>query len=66
LSKEEETKTMAEPTMEEYMTKTQEDYGLGITRPKIDGKAHFELKGKFPKELWDNTFSGLDNEDANK
>nr|GEW98292.1 hypothetical protein [Tanacetum cinerariifolium] len=38
--------------MEEYMTKTQKDYGSGIARPKIDEKAHFELKGQFPKELW--------------
>ncbi|GKD09816.1 hypothetical protein Tco_1189501, partial [Tanacetum coccineum] len=38
----------------------------GIARPKIDDKAHFELKGQFLKELCDNTFSGSDNEDANK
>nr|GEV86565.1 hypothetical protein [Tanacetum cinerariifolium] len=36
---------MEEPTMEEYITKTQEDYGSGIGRPKIDEKPHFELKG---------------------
>ncbi|GKF65764.1 hypothetical protein Tco_0192281 [Tanacetum coccineum] len=52
--------------MEEYMTKTREDYGTGISRPKINEKAHFELKGQFLKELCDNTFSGSDNEDANK
>nr|GEV17877.1 hypothetical protein [Tanacetum cinerariifolium] len=57
---------MSEPTMEEYMTKTQEDYGLGIVRPKFDEKAHFELKGQFLKELCDSTFSGTDNEDANE
>nr|GEU82912.1 Gag-Pol polyprotein [Tanacetum cinerariifolium] len=34
-----------EPTMEEYMTKTREDYGSGIARPKIVEKARFELKG---------------------
>ncbi|GKF71083.1 hypothetical protein Tco_0207197, partial [Tanacetum coccineum] len=34
--------------------------------PKIDEKAHFELKGQFLKELRDNTFSGSDNEDANE
>ncbi|GJV15790.1 hypothetical protein Tco_1361113 [Tanacetum coccineum] len=55
-----------EPAMEEYMTNTQEDYGWGITRPKIDDKAHFKLKGQFLKELRDNTFSGSDNEDANE
>ncbi|GJT61242.1 putative reverse transcriptase domain-containing protein [Tanacetum coccineum] len=34
--------------------------------PKIDEKAHFELKGQFLKELHDNTFSGADNEDVNE
>ncbi|GJW15349.1 putative reverse transcriptase domain-containing protein [Tanacetum coccineum] len=63
---EEVTEAMTEPTMEEYMTKTLEDYGSGIARPKIDDKAHFKLKGQFLKELRDNTFSGSDNEDANE
>ncbi|GJR18548.1 DUF4219 domain-containing protein [Tanacetum coccineum] len=57
---------MGEPTMEEYMTKTREDYGSGIAWPKIDEKAHFELKEQFLKELHDNAFSGSDNEDANE
>ncbi|GJX73892.1 hypothetical protein Tco_0312487 [Tanacetum coccineum] len=57
---------MTEPTMEEYMMKTREDYGSGIARPKIDEKAYFELKGQFLKELRDNTFSGSDNDDANE
>nr|GEV96716.1 hypothetical protein [Tanacetum cinerariifolium] len=51
--------------MEEYKMKTRKDYGSGIARPKIDDKANFELKGQFLKELRDNTFSGLDNEDVN-
>ncbi|GKA65012.1 hypothetical protein Tco_0764719 [Tanacetum coccineum] len=63
---EEVTETMGEPTMEEYMTKTREDYGSGIARPNFDEKAHFELKGQFLKEIRDNTFSGSDNEDANE
>ncbi|GKA84463.1 hypothetical protein Tco_0806058 [Tanacetum coccineum] len=63
---EEVTEAMGEPTMEEYMTKTREDYGSRIARPKIDEKAYFELKGQFIKELCDNTFSGSDNEDANE
>ncbi|GJY19492.1 hypothetical protein Tco_0390983, partial [Tanacetum coccineum] len=63
LSEEEVVEAMEEPTMEEYMMKTQKDYGLGIAKPKIDDKAHFELKGQFLKELRDNTFSGLDNEE---
>ncbi|GJV26660.1 hypothetical protein Tco_1383108 [Tanacetum coccineum] len=64
--KEEETETMGEPTMEEYMTNTREGYGSGIARPKIDKNGQFKLKGQFLKELCDNTFSGLDNEDANE
>nr|GEX85443.1 hypothetical protein [Tanacetum cinerariifolium] len=63
---EEVTDAMREPIMEEYMTKTREDYGSGIARHKIDEKAHFNLKGQFLKELRDNTFSGSDNENANK
>ncbi|GKA15196.1 hypothetical protein Tco_0694943 [Tanacetum coccineum] len=39
---------------------------IGIVRPKIDDKAHFELKGKFLKKLRDNTFNGSDHEDANE
>ncbi|GKB60222.1 hypothetical protein Tco_0916408 [Tanacetum coccineum] len=65
-SEEEVVETIGEPTMEEYMMKTREDYGSRNARPKIDDKAHFELKGQFLKELRDNTFSGSDNEDANE
>nr|GEX70208.1 hypothetical protein [Tanacetum cinerariifolium] len=64
-SEEEVAGTMTE-TMEEYICKTRGDYGSGITRPKIDSNDHFELKGQFLKELRDNTFSGLDHEDANE
>ncbi|GKB15533.1 putative reverse transcriptase domain-containing protein [Tanacetum coccineum] len=56
---------MAE-TMEQYMSKSQTDYGSGVARPKIDNKDQFELKGQFLKELRENTFSGSDNEDANE
>ncbi|GJU72179.1 hypothetical protein Tco_1263584, partial [Tanacetum coccineum] len=52
--------------MEQYMTKTQADYGSGIARPKIEDKDSFELKGQFLKELRDNTFSGSNHQDANK
>ncbi|GJZ21042.1 hypothetical protein Tco_0558081 [Tanacetum coccineum] len=48
---------MAE-TMEQYMSKTRDEYGSSIARPKIDANAQFELKGQFLKELHDNTFSG--------
>ncbi|GJS92921.1 hypothetical protein Tco_0799889 [Tanacetum coccineum] len=64
-SEEEEAKAMAE-TMEQYMSKTQTDYGSGVARPKIEEKDSFELKGQFLKELRENTFSGSDNEDANE
>ncbi|GJX36421.1 hypothetical protein Tco_0247978 [Tanacetum coccineum] len=63
---EENTETMTEQTMEEYMTKTREDYGSGVARPKFDKDAKFDLKGQFLKELHDNTFSGSENEDANE
>ncbi|GJU64738.1 hypothetical protein Tco_1246573 [Tanacetum coccineum] len=43
-SEEEVAKTMAE-TMEQYMSKTQADYGSGVARPKIEDKDNFELKG---------------------
>ncbi|GJX84667.1 hypothetical protein Tco_0335441 [Tanacetum coccineum] len=64
-SEEEEAEAMAE-TMEQYMSKTRTDYGSEVDRPKIDNKDQFELKGQFLKELRENTFNGLDNEDANK
>ncbi|GKD73856.1 uncharacterized mitochondrial protein-like protein, partial [Tanacetum coccineum] len=52
--------------MEQYMTKTQDDYGSGIVRPKFNDKVRFELKGQFLKELHENTFNGSDNKDANE
>ncbi|GJY38161.1 hypothetical protein Tco_0424525 [Tanacetum coccineum] len=52
--------------MEQYMSKTQVDYGLGVARPKIEDNDNFELKGQFLKELRTNTFSGSDHEDANE
>ncbi|GJS17831.1 homeodomain-like protein [Tanacetum coccineum] len=64
-SEEEVAKTMAE-TMEQYMSKTRADYGSGISRPKIEDKDNFELKGQFLKELRTNTFSGSDHEDVNE
>ncbi|GJZ88491.1 reverse transcriptase domain-containing protein [Tanacetum coccineum] len=64
-SEEEVAEKMAE-TMEQYMSKTRADYGSGVTRPKIEDKDDFELKGQFLKELRTNTFSGSDHEDANK
>ncbi|GJV16589.1 hypothetical protein Tco_1361912 [Tanacetum coccineum] len=64
-SEEEEAEAMAETT-EQYMSKTRTDYGSGVARTKIDNKDQFELKGQFLKELQENPFSGLDNEDANE
>ncbi|GJY30778.1 hypothetical protein Tco_0414273 [Tanacetum coccineum] len=49
-SEEEEEEAMAE-TMEQYMSKTRTDYGSGVSRPKIDNKDQFKLKGQFLKEL---------------
>ncbi|GJZ54256.1 retrovirus-related pol polyprotein from transposon TNT 1-94 [Tanacetum coccineum] len=52
--------------IEQYMSKTRENYGLGVTRPTINQDIPFELKGQFLKELHDNTFSGSEHEDANE
>nr|GEV48867.1 hypothetical protein [Tanacetum cinerariifolium] len=46
---EEITKTITEPTMKEYMTRTQEDYGLKIARAKMYKDAKFELNVNFLK-----------------
>nr|GEW53408.1 retrotransposon protein [Tanacetum cinerariifolium] len=62
---EEVTEFMVE-TMEQYMSKTREDYGSGVTRPTINQDTPFELKGQFLKELRNNTFSGSEHEDANE
>ncbi|GKE11020.1 hypothetical protein Tco_1414571 [Tanacetum coccineum] len=53
-------------TMEQYMSKTRGNYGSGVVRPKINDKTHFELKGKYLKELRENTFNGSEHEDANE
>nr|GEU62846.1 hypothetical protein [Tanacetum cinerariifolium] len=62
---EEVTEIMTE-TLKQYMSKTREDYGSGVTRPTINQDTPFELKGKFLKELRDNTFSGSKHKDANE
>ncbi|GKE00008.1 hypothetical protein Tco_1387991, partial [Tanacetum coccineum] len=49
---------MAE-TMEHDISKTRADYGSGVSRPKIEDKDNFELKGQFLKELRTNTFSAI-------
>ncbi|GJR12960.1 hypothetical protein Tco_0795612 [Tanacetum coccineum] len=64
-SEEEVRETMTE-TMEQYMSKTWENYGSGVTRPTINQDTPFELKWQFLKELYDNTFSGSEHEDANE
>ncbi|GKE14479.1 gypsy/ty3 retroelement polyprotein [Tanacetum coccineum] len=52
--------------MEKYMSKNRGNYGSRVVRPKINDKTHFELKGQYLKELRENTFSGLEHEDANE
>nr|GFA40631.1 hypothetical protein [Tanacetum cinerariifolium]GFB49692.1 hypothetical protein [Tanacetum cinerariifolium] len=64
-SKEEVREKMTEK-MEQYMSKTRGDYRSGVTRPAINQDTQFELKGKFLKELRDNTFSGSEHDDANE
>nr|GEU29785.1 hypothetical protein [Tanacetum cinerariifolium] len=57
---------MTEPTLEEYVNKTRGDYYSGITKIMINGKAAYELKGKFLDDLWNNAFSGTNGEVAVK
>ncbi|GKE37464.1 retrovirus-related pol polyprotein from transposon TNT 1-94 [Tanacetum coccineum] len=57
---------MPEPTMEEYMMRTREDYGSGVARPNFHKDTRFELKGQFLKDLHKHTFSGSENKDANE
>nr|GEW24018.1 hypothetical protein [Tanacetum cinerariifolium] len=64
-SEEETTEIMTE-TMEQYMSKTHGNYGLGVVRPKINDKNHFELKGQHLKELRKNTFGSSEHDDANE
>ncbi|GKE98374.1 retrovirus-related pol polyprotein from transposon TNT 1-94, partial [Tanacetum coccineum] len=65
-SEEEETSEIMMETMEKYMSKTRENYGSGVARPKIDDKTHIQLKGLYLKELRKNTFSGSELEDTNE
>ncbi|GKD06687.1 hypothetical protein Tco_1181661, partial [Tanacetum coccineum] len=63
---EEEVRETMTKTMDQYMSKTQGDYGSGVTRPTINQDTHFEFKEQFLKELHDNTFSVSKHEDANE
>ncbi|GJX09049.1 hypothetical protein Tco_0198908 [Tanacetum coccineum] len=57
---------MTEPTLEEYVNKTREDYYSGITKMMINGKASYELKGKFLDDLRNNSFTRTNGEDTVK
>nr|GEX43680.1 hypothetical protein [Tanacetum cinerariifolium] len=63
---EEEVRETMTKTMEQYMSKTREKYGSGVTWPTINQDTPFKLKGKFLKKLRDNTFSGSKHKDANE
>nr|GEV66101.1 hypothetical protein [Tanacetum cinerariifolium] len=52
--------------MEESVTKDQANYYSGITSITVNGKAAYELKGKFLDDLCDNAFSGTNREDTKK
>ncbi|GJV11364.1 hypothetical protein Tco_1352905 [Tanacetum coccineum] len=56
----------AKRTMEEFVTKNRENYYSGITSITVNGKAAYELKGKFFNDLRENAFSGTNKEDAVK
>ncbi|GJZ52791.1 hypothetical protein Tco_0607676 [Tanacetum coccineum] len=50
--------------MEEFMTKNQANYYSGITSITVNGKASYELKGRFLDDLRENAFSGTNGEDT--
>ncbi|GJT91029.1 hypothetical protein Tco_1079874 [Tanacetum coccineum] len=50
--------------MEEFVTKNQANYYSGITSITVNGKAAYELKGRFLNDLRENAFSGTNGEDA--
>ncbi|GJY88731.1 hypothetical protein Tco_0503359 [Tanacetum coccineum] len=52
--------------MEEFITNNRANYYSGITSITVNGKAAYELKGKFLDDLRDNSFSGTNGEDAIK
>ncbi|GJR91325.1 mitochondrial proton/calcium exchanger protein-like protein isoform X1, partial [Tanacetum coccineum] len=60
-SEEEVAKTIAE-TMEQYMSKTQADYGSGVARPKIKDKDNFKLKGHFSRNSIQAQLNNLERE----
>ncbi|GJW91531.1 hypothetical protein Tco_0199087 [Tanacetum coccineum] len=55
---------MTKSITEEYVTKAREDYYSSITKIMINGKAVYELKGKFLDDLQNNAFSGTNGEDV--
>ncbi|GJW46388.1 hypothetical protein Tco_0078034 [Tanacetum coccineum] len=52
--------------MEEFMTNNQANYYSENTSITVNGKAAYELKGKFLDDLHDNGFSRTNGEDAVK
>ncbi|GKB78671.1 hypothetical protein Tco_0945566 [Tanacetum coccineum] len=50
--------------MEEFVTNDQANYYSRITSITVNGKAAYELKGKFLDDLCNNAFSGTNGEDA--
>ncbi|GJY38254.1 hypothetical protein Tco_0424618, partial [Tanacetum coccineum] len=58
------TEIKTKTTMEEFVTKNRTNYYSGITNIMVNGKAAYELKGKFLDDLHENAFSGTNGEDA--
>ncbi|GJR91511.1 hypothetical protein Tco_0215522 [Tanacetum coccineum] len=58
------TESKTNTTMEEFVTKDRVNYYSGITNITVNGKAAYEVKGKFLDGLRDNAFSRTNGEDA--
>ncbi|KAI3752924.1 hypothetical protein L2E82_24966 [Cichorium intybus] len=57
---------IANLSLEEYASRTQEETGQGLVRPTIPDGTHFEIKGQFLHLLRETLFTGKDAEDANQ
>ncbi|KAI3766148.1 hypothetical protein L2E82_16199 [Cichorium intybus] len=57
---------IANLSLEEYASRTQEETGQGLVRPTIPDRTHFEIKGQFLHLLRETLFTGKDAEDANQ
>nr|GEU28882.1 hypothetical protein [Tanacetum cinerariifolium] len=52
--------------MEQYLALTRGSQASSVVKPKIEGNVNFEIKSQFIRELMEDTFSRIKNDDAHK